>query len=279
MSASERGAASDAGASGAATGRAAHKVAAEMDGLRAFACAILVCGGSGTRFGNPGGKQLVDIAGRPMMSWSIGAFDRSELVGHIVVVCPSDKRDEMRRRAVEPFAFQTPITFADAGATRQDSTRAGLEAVPAGFSCVAVHDGARPLITVEAIDRAIRALAEDEALDGVVCGQPAIDTLKRADADGIILDTPPRTEFWTVQTPQVFRTERLRRACTAADATGFVGTDDASLVERAGGRVRCIASPRDNLKVTVPEDLGLVDALMRVRLRNEGSAVGVPPTT
>ena len=78
-------------------------------------CAVVVAGGCGSRFGNPGGKQLVNVAGRPMLTWSIMAFDRSMYVGHIVVVCPPERRDEMRRLAIDPFEFQTPITFTHAG--------------------------------------------------------------------------------------------------------------------------------------------------------------------
>ena len=110
----------------------------------ALVCAVIVAGGSGTRFGNPGGKQLVNVAGRPLMTWSVMAFDRSVLVGHIVVVCPRERRAEVRRLAIEPFAIKTPISFADAGETRQDSTAAGVDAVPMGFEYVAIHDGARP---------------------------------------------------------------------------------------------------------------------------------------
>lgn len=105
-------------------------------------CAVVVAGGSGQRFGNPGGKQLVNVAGRPLMSWSIRAFDRSDKVGHIVVVCPAERRAEMCRLAIDPFDYDTPISFADAGDTRQDSTRAGVHAVPTGFEYVAIHDGA-----------------------------------------------------------------------------------------------------------------------------------------
>lgn len=252
------GTAADVPMAGAATVESAAKHAPAV-------CAVIVSGGTGSRFGNPGGKQLVDVAGRPLMSWSIAAFDAAPSVRHIVVVCPRERRDEMRRRAVEPFGFATPVTFAQAGATRQDSTHAGLMAVPASCAYVAVHDGARPLITVEAIERAVAELAGDPALDGVVCGQPAIDTLKIVESDGRIVETPPRSRYWTVQTPQVFTVEALHRAFEAAERTGFVGTDDASLVERVGGTVRCVESPRDNLKVTVPEDLPLVEEAMRRR--------------
>lgn len=234
-------------------------------------CAIIVSGGTGSRFGNPGGKQLVNVAGRPMMTWPIMAFDRSCLVGHIVVVCPYDRRAEMRRVAIDPFEFNTPITFADAGETRQDSTRAGVEAVPLGFTYVAIHDGARPLITTEAIDRAISALMHDRSLDGVVCGQPAIDTLKIVDGDRIE-STPPRSLYWAAQTPQIFSVDAMRRAHAAALADGFVGTDDSSLVERIGGSVRCVESPRDNLKVTVPEDLAPVTAILHGRMSDAESA-------
>ena len=228
-------------------------------------CAVVVAGGSGQRFGNPGGKQLVNVAGRPLMSWSIRAFDRSDKVGHIVVVCPAERRAEMRRLAIDPFDYDTPISFADAGDTRQDSTRAGVHAVPAGFEYVAIHDGARPLITTEAIDHAIDVLVSDRALDGVVCGQPAIDTLKIVDGDNIV-ETPPRELYWAAQTPQVFSVDAMKRAHTAAIAEGFIGTDDSSLVERMGGRVRCVQSPRDNLKVTVPEDLRPVTAILLGRM-------------
>ena len=228
-------------------------------------CAVVVAGGCGQRFGNPGGKQLVSVAGRPLMSWSIRAFDRSAYVGHIVVVCPADKRAEMRRLAIDPFEHETPISFADAGATRQDSTRAGVEAVPAGFEYVAIHDGARPLITTESIDHAIDVLLADRGLDGVVCGQPAIDTLKIVNGEDIV-ETPPRELYWAAQTPQIFAVDVMRRAYAAADAEGFTGTDDASLVERMGGRVRLVQSPRDNIKVTVPEDLTPVTAILLGRM-------------
>lgn len=234
-------------------------------------CAVVVAGGCGSRFGNPGGKQLVNVAGRPMMTWSIMAFDRSMYVGHIVVVCPPERRDEMRRLAIEPFEFQTPISFADAGETRQDSTHAGIEAVPAGFDYVSIHDGARPLITTEAINIAIASLLGDAEADGVVCGQPAIDTLKIVDGNRIV-ETPPRSMYWAAQTPQIFKLDVVRRAHEEAIRQGFVGTDDSSLVERMGGCVMCVESPRDNLKVTLPEDLRPVTAILLGRMSDAESA-------
>lgn len=234
-------------------------------------CAVVVAGGSGQRFGNPGGKQLVNVAGRPMMTWSIMAFDRSVFVGHIVVVAPPERRAEMKRLAIDPFEFNTPISFADAGETRQDSTRAGVSAVPMGFTYVAIHDGARPLITTDAIDNAIDALVRSPEADGVVCGQPAIDTLKIVEGNRI-QSTPPRSMYWAAQTPQIFSVDAMRRAYARAEAEGFTGTDDSSLVERAGGTVLCVESPRDNLKVTLPEDLRPVTAIFLGRMSDAESA-------
>lgn len=258
------------------------------------ACAIIVAGGSGTRFGNPGGKLLIEVAGKPLITWTLEAFDEAQRVDAIVIVCPPSKQEEMRGAAVDPFGFSTPITFAPSGAERQDSTRSGLAAVPDGCDIVLVHDAARPLILPETIDAAIAALVAGDAdsravqdvaageeppsgsgapasthhaLDGVVCGQPAVDTLKVIDADGCFVETPVRSKFWTVQTPQVFWADSLHRAYAWADQTGFVGTDDSSLVEGMGGRVRGFDAPRDNLKVTLPEDLAPVEAALRARLK------------
>lgn len=283
---------------------------------RARGCAIIVAGGSGTRFGNPGGKLLIDVAGKPLITWTLEAFDAASRVERIVVVCPPEKTDKMHRAAVTPFAFATPIAFAPSGAERQDSTRNGLDSVPADCDIVLVHDAARPLILPETIDAAIGALVSADqapafgdsggnvsgkrelgadyalhgdapsptrcedastasisapndlhALDGVVCGQPAVDTLKVIDAGGCFVKTPPRAKFWTVQTPQVFWVDSLRRAYEWVDRTGFVGTDDSSLVEGMGGRVRGFDAPRDNLKVTLPEDLVPVEAALHARLQ------------
>lgn len=244
----------------------------------ARACAIIVAGGSGTRFGNPDGKLLIDVAGKPLITWTLEAFDAAERIGRVVVVCPPAKADEMRRVAVEPFAFATPIDFAPSGAERQDSTCSGLAAVPDDFDIALVHDAARPLITSQTIDSAVADLeaagrpvaGSTDGLDGVVCGQPAVDTLKVIDEDGCFAQTPPRSRFWTVQTPQVFWVDSLRRAHEWAGRTGFAGTDDSSLVEGMGGRVRGFESPRDNLKVTLPEDLAPVEAALLARSSSRG---------
>jgi 2-C-methyl-D-erythritol 4-phosphate cytidylyltransferase len=229
--------------------------------------AIIVAGGTGERLGLPGGKQLADVEGRPALTWSVAAFDASPLVDLVVVVCHPERVDEYRRVAVEPFGPKTPIEFAAGGDTRQASVSNGLALVPDGVETVLVHDGARPLVTVELIAETIDALVADPEADGAIVGHPAIDTLKIVDG-ATIESTPDRARLWAVQTPQTFRAGALRSAYAAARADGFLGTDDASLVERMGGKVLVVEGPRDNIKITVAEDLALVVSALRYRREN-----------
>jgi 2-C-methyl-D-erythritol 4-phosphate cytidylyltransferase len=225
--------------------------------------AVVVAGGSGERFGRTGGKQLASVAGWPVVSWALRALDAAGEVDLIVIVRPADRAREYAEQAVEPLGLTTQYVYADSGGTRQHSVAAGLAVLPEGIDTVVVHDGARPLITPDVVAGAVHALA-DSSSDGVVVGHPSIDTLKVVDGTRIV-DTPDRCRYWQVQTPQVFRRDALERAHRKAHADGFSGTDDASLVERVGGVVDVIEGPRDNIKVTVPEDLAYVRAALNHR--------------
>ena len=219
----------------------------------------ILAGGTGDRFGREGGKQLVEIAGKPVLTWSAESFDAVGDVGLIVIVCPEDRKEEYLKRAIDPFPFVTPIAVAPSGPTRQESAFSGLECVPDEFEFVALHDGARPLVTPQLIEHTIAMVKGNFDADGAVVAHPAIDTLKVVE-NGVIAGTPDRNVFWNAQTPQVFRTGIYRRAHAAALSDGFVGTDDSSLIERLGGRVLVVEGPRDNLKLTVPEDYELLEA-------------------
>ena len=223
---------------------------------------VILAGGSGDRFGREGGKQLVEIAGRPVLTWSAETFDAVGDIGLIVIVCPEERHEEYLKRAVDPFPFVTPVIVAPAGPTRQESAFSGLEYVPEDYEFVVMHDGARPLITPELVEHAIAIVKGNFDCDGAVVAHPAIDTLKVVE-NGVIAGTPDRNVFWNAQTPQVFRLGVLRRAHAAALSDGFVGTDDSSLIERMGGRVLVVEGPRDNMKLTVPEDYQLLEAAVR----------------
>lgn len=227
--------------------------------------AIILAGGSGERFGREGGKQLVEIAGKPILTRSAEAFDAVGDVGLIVIVCPEERTDEYLERAIDPFPFATPIVMAPAGSIRQESAFSGLEKVPETFEYVMLHDGARPLISKELIEHTINTLKGNIDCDGAVVGHPSIDTLKVVE-NGVIVGTPDRSVFWNAQTPQIFRAGIYRRAHASALSDGFVGTDDSSLIERLGGRVLVVEGKRDNIKLTVPEDYLLVSAAVRAAL-------------
>ncbi|MBQ9021840.1 MAG: 2-C-methyl-D-erythritol 4-phosphate cytidylyltransferase [Eggerthellaceae bacterium] len=224
--------------------------------------AVILAGGSGERFGHEGGKQLVEIAGRPMLTWAAEAFDAVADVGLIVIVCPEDRKEEYLACAIDPFPFVTPIALANAGSIRQESAFSGLEEVPDSYEFVVVHDGARPLVRPETIEHTINMLKGNIDADGAVVAHPSIDTLKVVE-DGVIVGTPDRTVFWNAQTPQVFRASMLRRAHASALSDGFVGTDDSSLIERLGGRVLVVEGKRDNIKLTVPEDYLMLAAVVK----------------
>jgi 2-C-methyl-D-erythritol 4-phosphate cytidylyltransferase len=226
--------------------------------------AIVVAGGSGERLGLEGGKQLAVVAGRPVLSWTLKALAETPEVELIVLVTHPDRGEEYRAVAVEPLGLSTPIVFAAGGESRQVSVASGLEKVPESFGVVLVQDGARPLLTPSLASRALAALSADSDAVGAVVGHPSVDTLKLVEGDSVV-STPDRSQYWAVQTPQVFSAVALRRAYARAAAEGFAGTDDSSLVERDGGRVLLVEGPRDNIKVTLAEDLVLVEAAIRRR--------------
>ncbi len=242
--------------------KGAHELTGRVD-TNPKTAAIILAGGTGERFGREGGKQLVEIAGKPILTWSAEAFDAVGDIGLIVIVCPEERQSEYLKRAIDPFPFVTPIVTAPAGSIRQESAYLGLEAVPDEFELVVIHDGARPLVTPELILHTINTVKGNIDVDGAVVAHPAIDTLKVVE-DGIIAGTPDRRVFWNAQTPQVFRAGIYRRAQRSAMSDGFVGTDDSSLIERLGGRVMVVEGKRDNIKLTVPEDYSMLASAVRM---------------
>ncbi len=232
---------------------------------KARTAAIILAGGSGERFGHEGGKQLIEIAGKPILTRSAEAFDAVGDVGLIVIVCPEERTEEYLAKAIDPFPFVTPIVMAPAGSIRQESAFSGLELVPEEYEFVVLHDGARPLISKDLIEHTISVVKGNIDCDGALVGHPSVDTLKVVE-NGVVVGTPDRSVFWNAQTPQIFRTGIYRRAHASALSDGFVGTDDSSLIERLGGKVLMVEGKRDNIKITVPEDYLLISAAIRAAI-------------
>jgi 2-C-methyl-D-erythritol 4-phosphate cytidylyltransferase len=220
-----------------------------------MAVALLVAAGRGERLGADGPKAFVVLAGRPMLEWSLDALRAVEAVSRIVVALPP---------GVDAPAGTVGVA---GGAERSHSVRAALEAAGAlpDDEPVIVHDAARPLATRELFERALAALAA-RSCDAVVAAARVTDTIKRApEADLRVTETLDRSGLWAVQTPQVFRCDALARALAQPDELLAAATDDAGLVERAGGRVHVVESPAENLKVTSPVDLQLAELLLQER--------------
>lgn len=228
-------------------------------------CAVVVAGGTGERFGDPRGKQFVELCGLPLMCWSLAAFDRAASVARIVVVCAPDRAAEVEKDVLSRIALTKPVTLAPSGATRQASVLSGLSFVPRELSLVAVHDAARPLVEPGQVERVVATVRGNDQLAGAILAVRTVDTLKLVEGSTIIA-TPDRSFYWAAQTPQVFRRRVLLAAHKAAARDEYQGTDDASLVERLGGRVAVVEGTRDNIKVTVPEDLALAEAALEQRL-------------
>ena len=218
----------------------------------ALATAVIAAAGSGERLGAGGPKALVEVAGKPLVAWSVEALAAAECVGRVVIAAPPGHED-----AVGAIAGDAVVVTG--GPSRSESVLNALEHVE--DELVAVHDAARPLATAGLFDAVIRELAADEDCDAVVAAAPVADTLKRALA-GRVIETVPRDELWAAQTPQTFRMTALRGALDTDPETLANATDDASLVEAAGGVVRLFAVETQNLKVTTGEDLALAEALL-----------------
>jgi 2-C-methyl-D-erythritol 4-phosphate cytidylyltransferase len=212
--------------------------------------AVVVAGGDGSRFG--GRKQFAELGGRRVVSIALEAA-RSVSAGVVLVLPESIVESELESTVLESFGEADLVVRG--GATRADSVRAGLAAVPADAEVVVVHDAARPLASERLFEAVVRAVRE--GADGAVPALRVADTLKRVDGD-VIVATVPRDHLVSVQTPQAFRAEILRRA--HADSPG--ATDDAALVESLGATVRIVPGEASNLKVTEPGDLQVLESLL-----------------
>jgi 2-C-methyl-D-erythritol 4-phosphate cytidylyltransferase len=216
------------------------------------AVALIVAAGRGERLGSDRPKALVALAGRPMLDWSVDALRSVSGVETIVVALPASALD----------AAPAGTIAVAGGAVRSESVRAALRACPSGDPII-VHDAARPLASAELFERALARL-ERSGADAVIAAAPVSDTIKEVGPDGrTVARTLERARLWAVQTPQVFRRAALERVLfDAGDEMLSAATDDAWLVEQAGGVVEVIDAAAANIKVTTPTDLRLAELLL-----------------
>ena len=233
----------------------------------ATAGAVIVSAGVGRRMNAAVSKQYLPILDKPIVIHALEAFERTPAVAAVVLVVGAGDLTYGGRLA-EQYGLRKVIAVVEGGAERQHSVRSGIEALAAArpdLEWALVHDAARPLVTPEVIERTLAAARESGA---AVPGVPVKDTIKTTGSGGWVLDTPERSSLRAVQTPQAFRVDLLLAAHRRAEADGFLGTDDAALVERLGVPVRVAEGDVRNVKVTTPDDLELV----RLWLEREGAA-------
>ena len=214
--------------------------------------ALIVAAGSGERLGADRPKALVELAGKTLLQWSIEALQALAEIEQIVVALPAG------------VSAPPGVTGVSGGHVRSDSVRCALQAADE-CELVLVQDAARPLLTPELARRVIEALREDLQADAAIAAIPVTDTIKRVSAEGAVSETLDRSSLWAVQTPQVFRRGALERALAVAPEELARATDDAWLVEQAGGRVIVVEASDENLKVTTPLDLHVAELLLKAR--------------
>ena len=220
---------------------------------------IFPAAGQGRRMQAGVNKVFLELGGRPMLVRALLSFSACAEVGELIVAAAEDEV-EFLRRALAKVTGLKPYRVTAGGETRQHSVRNALHEVSPEAQLILVHDAARPLVTGEVIERVIAAAKECGA---AVAAVPEKNTVKVVDGDGFVQATPDRATLWAVQTPQGFRRDILLRAHARAMEEGFLGTDDASLVERLGEPVRVTEGDYRNIKVTTPEDLLFVEAFLR----------------
>lgn len=216
--------------------------------------AVIVAAGSSTRFGDHD-KLAADLYGRPVLAWSIAAYAESAAIASVVVVSAPGRQAWAAGLAAE-FAPAKPVTVVAGGSRRRDSVEAGL--IISRHRYVAIHDGARPLVTPSIIEATIAAA---EGHNGAIAAFPATDTMKEVQ-DGLIIGHPDRTLLWAAQTPQVVLRQAWLNAARMGDDDE---TDDAAMLSRLGLECLVVRGSHENLKVTRPLDLEVAALILRAR--------------
>ena len=220
---------------------------------------LIAAAGSGRRMGADRNKLLLPLAGRPLIAWTLDAAMKAEQISWIGLVGQEVDRDEIVSLLDN---VQKPVVWIQGGSTRQESVLRGLDALPEQAEHVLIHDGARCLAEPDLFDRCAVALEQSGAL---IAATPVTDTIKKVNGDGLIQETPLRSELWAAQTPQGFSVDQLRQGHAEALKKGWTVTDDASLYERLGWPVRVLDAGPSNIKVTTPFDLTVAEAVLALR--------------
>jgi 2-C-methyl-D-erythritol 4-phosphate cytidylyltransferase len=220
--------------------------------------AIIAAGGRGERIGGILPKQFVEIKKKPILSYTVEKFEKCELINEIILVVPEDYMSFCSYNIVDVGDFKKVKRILSGGKERQDSVYKGLSALSKDTDIVLIHDGVRPFISTDKINKSIEMCKKEKA---VILALPVNDTVKKVEEEYIIT-TLDRDKLWIAQTPQTFEYKLILEAYKKAIEVGFTGTDDSSLVERLGFKVRALEGESQNIKITTPEDLVLAERMI-----------------
>lgn len=228
-----------------------------------MARAVVVAAGRSRRMGEGINKQLLSLAGRPVLAHSLAALEESSCIEEYVLVVGAGETEKFAALVRGQWGCRKLARVVPGGLTRQDSVWEGLQVLPADTQIVVVHDGARPFLSSQLVDKVV---AQARRWGAATLAVPVKDTVKRVNEEGFVLDTLPRESLWLTQTPQAFSFSLLREAHRRArGGKGALATDDASLVEAMGCPVKVVEGLYMNIKITTPEDLVLARALAQIK--------------
>ena len=212
---------------------------------------IIVAAGSGSRMNTNINKQFIKLNDKEIIAHTIEKFYNNKNINDIVIVIKEDEAKFFKKEILDKYRFKN-IKIAYGGKERQDSVYSGIKLLDKNCKYVLIHDGARPFVDEDIINR---SLDEVKAFKSIVVGVPVKDTIKVVNNNNSVVDTPNRSTLWSVQTPQTFDYNIIKKAYEDAFDNNFYGTDDAMLVERIGYTIKMIYGSYNNIKVTTPEDI------------------------
>lgn len=221
---------------------------------------IIAAAGMSNRMGSKINKQFLAIDNKPILAHSIEKFEKCKYIDEIIVVTKEEEVEYCRKEIVKKYGFKKVSNIIKGGKERQDSIYNGLLALNEKTDIVLTHDGARPFVRIETIEEGIQGVVEHGAC---VIGVPVKDTIKVVDDEDKVHHTPKRSLLWAAQTPQCFWIHLLKSGYEMASREGIMGTDDSSLVERTGHKIKMIMGSYDNIKITTPEDLIIAESLIK----------------
>ena len=233
--------------------------------------AVIVSAGKGQRFMEGRKKQFHLLSGKPILAHTLDKFETCPLIHSILLVVGQEDMDYCMKEIIEKYHLRKISQIVPGGKRRQESVKNGIDVLSKDAEVVVIHDGVRPFVTKAIIEESIQLAIRFGA---VVVAMPVKETIKMAHSDGTVLKTLDRESLWQIQTPQTFQANLIKEAYHRATENGFIGTDDASLVEQLGVKVHILPGSYTNIKITTKEDLMLAHLFLKMKTLTEPDQTG-----